>query len=211
MIVLGCLSAIIGALVTVGFTTRGRPVWDDWILDERGRRADATVVGRDSMRMRSERQWVYEVRWRALDPAGATVEGTALHVGDVSDAIAVEYDPQDPTRSRFVGAPASHFGAYVFIPFALSLLGSLSFVAGIRRVGRRKALYRDGTVAAARVVRVQRTLAQDKWERILRLTVRFPTAQGERAATCYTTDSIDVGAEVWVIYDPERPTRALLA
>lgn len=127
------------------------------------------------------------------------------------DQIAVEYDPQAPDRSRLVGRSAMGAPALLLAQLALAALGLPLLAFGVTRARRRRALYRGGTAARATVVSSARTWMRSHGDPVHRVSLRYQTAQGERSLTALTTDALRPGEGVWVLHDPQRPQRALLA
>ena len=208
------LSGLVGAVGLVGAIVTmasGGPVWDDWILDDRGVQARATVVSRQAVNVRHRAPDDFELSWRARDASGRALEGMARGGAAVGDQVTVDYDPERPARSRLVGRSAMRSPVLTHVQLGLAALGLPLLALLIARVRRRKALYRDGTAARATVVSSERTWMRSDGDPVHRVTVRYASARGEHAVTLTPPDAPAPGEGVWVIHDPRRPERALLA
>lgn len=211
VIVLGMLAGVGGLIASALLMINGGPIWDDWILDARGVRTRAAVTLREAtyVRQRPPRHWT--IAWSAQAGAGGELRGTTYTTDDTSERIEVEYDPELPARSRVVGQSANRSPEVLRVALAVTALGLPLFALGVARARRRKALYRYGSTALAEVVACAPTWMRSDGEPVLRARVRFTTARGEHEVDLTTTEALGVGARVWVIHDPARPTRAMLA
>lgn len=211
LLVGGMLVGVTGWTGAAMFTLSGGPVWDDWILDDRGVATPATLDVSTEGSWKSNGRWVHVYQWRATDRGGAAISGV-VHARDaVPSPASVEYDPERPSRSRLAGGRASWHGPWVFVPLGAGVLGSLLFAVAARSVARRKAIYREGVAAEAEVIAVAPTWLRDNGDRVYRVSLRFAAPGGEVTARCETTEALAPGARAWVIHDPAAPTRALLA
>lgn len=102
-------------------------------------------------------------------------------------------------------------GLAALIPLGGGVLGALLAGVGLVLGSRRRALYRDGTAAQARVLAVDPTNMRVNRQRVFRVTFTFSTPSGE--VTTHDTSRVppSPGATTWVVYDPARPERAVLA
>lgn len=134
---LGVLCVGLGALLTVVFTLAGGPVWDDWILDSRGVKAQAKGVqaarpSRGSVDPRGN----VSLRVEFTTPDGARHTGSVTVLGAEALAsvrgapVTIEYDPQQPSRHRALGRSASLFGLWVVVPLGCIPLGFVFVVLG---------------------------------------------------------------------------------
>jgi Protein of unknown function (DUF3592) len=204
----------VGLVLAVVFTVAGGPVWNDWILDSRGVRADARPFDVQATSTRRNRSTVYEIDFRFADLAGRDFTGSAgtTNPSVIASArkgshLPIEYDPVDPTRSRLVGESASVFGAFVFLPLGFFVIGAGIFVAGLVSARRSRAIYRDGEVAEARVVAVEQTASTQNRVQLLRVRYELQTPAGPAVGAWKTLTPPKVGETIWVIYDPARPER----
>jgi hypothetical protein len=212
MMLFGGIWGGVGLLLFVVFTAVGGPIWNDWILDSRGARADAQPYDVHATSSRKNRARVYEIDFRFTDAGGkvwsgsaGTTDGAVIAAAQKGTHVAVEYDPQDPTRTRLAGGSASFFGPLVIMPLLFFLAGSVVFVLGFVRSRGPIATYRDGDVTEGRVTSVEPTGARVNRRPVMRMRYEFQAPTGTALGEWKSADPAPVGAAIWVIYDPARP------
>jgi hypothetical protein len=218
LILFGGIWAFVGLVMTMVFTLAGGPVWNDWILDSRCVRTDARPVDVQATSSRRNRSTVYQIDFRFVDLAGqdrtgsvGTTDAALIAAARKGSHIAVEYDPEDPTRSRLVGGSASFFGALVIMPMLFFVIGGALLVAGLAIGRRRRTTYRDGEVAEARVVAVEATASSSNRRRLMLMRYELHAPSGTVVGEWKMLVPPEVGATIWVIYDPAQPERNLPA
>jgi hypothetical protein len=216
VLLFGGISAFVGALLTVVFTVVGGPIWDDWILDERGIAADAQAVGvRGTASTRGRWERIHMVRFRFVDLGGVpreaegpTTDQALIQRARIQDEVAIEYDPRAPAeRARLAGESASRFNDGILVSVGFLGVGLVLLSLGWAGVRRSRALYRDGEAIEARVVSVTRTTMRINRQRVMRVEYTFDGPRGAEHGTARTTKPPAVGTTIWVIYDRQRPER----
>jgi hypothetical protein len=211
LLLFGGIWAFVGTSLLLAFTLSGAPPWDDLLLDRRGVVATAAPVRSAARARRVNHRRVFAVTYRFRDAAGTVREGTLDVPDGRTGPFAIEYDPASPSRARLRGERASALGAGLIVPTAFAVIGWALFLQGRRARRRERALYRDGTAAAARVRAVAPTGGRVNREPAYRVEFMVPGPDGVVRASCVTLDPPREGDTVWVIYDPADPTRAMLA
>lgn len=210
-ITVGLLLVAASAVNSVVLAVTSGWIWDDWILDARGVQRVAEVVERRATYVRENPARHWTLRWRARDDAGREIEGEAYTaVGDATRVV-VQYDPARPARARVLGESALRSRGATVASLVLLALAMPVFALGVRRARRRKALYREGSPALATVLASEPTWIRSGGDPVRRVTLRFTSPQGERSVTLATTDALQVGERAWLLHDPQRPERAILA
>ncbi|MFO0624636.1 MAG: DUF3592 domain-containing protein [Polyangiales bacterium] len=210
-ITLGLLLTAVGVVGGVVMMSTGSAPWDDWILDARGVNARAVVLGRRAVNVRARTPDAYVLSWRSTDAAGREVRGTAYGRASDADSLQVEYDPDDPTRARVVGRSAMRAPGVVAAQLALCALGLPLLAAGVSRARRRRALYREGGAVRGVVLGCDATWMRSDGETVYRVSVRYPSPQGEQTLVERTPGARTVGDAAWVLVDPHDPSRAMLS
>jgi hypothetical protein len=218
MLLFGGIWGLVGTVITVVFTLTGGPVWNDWILDSRGVRADAKPFEVHATNNRVNRRYVNEIRFRFTDPDGQEHTG---HTGTTDPALiasarkgttmAVEYDPRDPERVRLLGGSASFFGYFALMPLGFAAVGGFLFLRGLLAARRTRATYRDGTAVTARVIAVETTASSQNRQRVMRMVYELTGPTGTVTGAWKTMTPAAQGATIWVIYDPAQPERSVPA
>jgi hypothetical protein len=176
------------ALVEEGVTTPGE-VARLWASGDDRRRVNYRFVANGH---------VHEGRVRVSDE-----HRRALHVGS---ALSVRYVPADPNINDLGGAPRD--GMPIIMPY----LVACAMVSGsglcLMAIRRQRQLLTDGRAAPALVTgHAQHRTSRGGKHRSL--TYSFPLLSGAvasgKSATTRTPPA--VGSVIWVIYDPEAPTR----
>jgi hypothetical protein len=214
----GAIWCLVGGILVVLFTVVGGPIWDDWILDERGVETQARPLGVEATpSTRGNWERIYTIRFQFIDREGEAQEadaGTTDHTliarARAGSSMAIEYDPDAPaTRVRLSGESASRFGKAIFVPLGFVVAGLAFVVLGWCGARRDRALYRDGAAIEARVVAVTPTVMRLNRRRVMRVTYTFHQSKGVVHGTWKTTDPPTVESPLWVIYDPKHPERSM--
>lgn len=207
------------ALLTAGvFTVVGGPIWDDWILDRRGKPATGTPYAVEGTSSRVNGKSLMRVRIRYRDGTGetressfTTTDGAELARARRRQPVQIEYDPEAPSRSRVQGHRASYFGAWVFLPAGVALCLLVPFVMLLRARGRQRGVYRHGRAVLGQVVRHEHTGARQNRRPVVR--ARYEAHVGERLAEGYVDDVEPPapGDALWILVDPDDPSRNVAA
>ena len=218
VLLFGGIWGFVGTTVAIVFALSGGPVWNDWILDSRGVRADAKPFDVHVTNTRVNTRYVHQIQFRFTDPAGQEHTG---HAGTTDPALIasarkgtpmpVEYDPQDPERMRLAGGSASAFGLFALIPLGFAVVGGVLFLRGLLSARQTRALYRDGTAATARVVAIEATLSSQNYQRVSRMVYELAGPTGTVTGAWKTTRPAPQGSTIWVIYHPGQPERSVPA
>jgi hypothetical protein len=218
LILFGAIWGGVGVLLFVVFTAVGGPFWSDILLDQRGVRVDAQPVSVDPTNTRVNRRPVYAIQVRFRDRGGQeqsasvhTTDGTALAAARKKSPIAIEYDPESPTRTRLVGGSASTFGLLVLLPLAFAVIGAVLFFRGLSSRRRAQALYRDGEAAEAVVVAVEATASTQNMMRVMRMDYEAQGPGPRVRGSWKTLTPAPVGAKIWILYDRADPERSVPA
>lgn len=218
MMLFGGIWGFVGIVITVVFTAAGGPVWNDWILNDRGVRADARPFDVHATQNRVNRRYVYEIDFRFTDPGGAEHTGHAGTTDPVLIAsarkgtkMAVEYDPRSPDRVRLAGGSASFFGLFALLPLSFAVVGGALFLRGLLAARRARAIYRDGTAVKARVVAIEATSSSQNRVRVMRMVYEFTGPTGTVTGTWKSVRLPAQGATIWVLYNPGQPERSVPA
>ncbi len=218
MVLFGGIWALVGVVVTVAFTAGGGPVWNDWILDSRGARADAHPFEVHATNNRVNRRYVNQIQFHFTDGAGQprtghtdTTDPALIASARKGTAMAVEYDPQDPERVRLAGGSASMFGALGLLPALFAVVGGFLLFRGLSGARRARATYRDGMAVTARVIAIESTSSSQNRQRVLRMVYEFMGPGGAVRGSWKTLTPAAQGATIWVLHDPARPERSVPA
>jgi hypothetical protein len=217
LILIGAIELAVGLLLFGVFTAVTGPLWTDALLDARGLRATAEVLANEASSVHDRRGRLRQLRVRYPDRGGLEHEGHAIAPHALSGALPgsraeVEYDPDRPDRFRLAGGHASLFGPVGLVAPGASLsLGLVLLVLGVALRQRRRALYRDGLVAEGRVSAVRKTAVRVNGRNLFEVRFAFDASTGPREGKSLLREAPEPQSSVWVIYDPSRPDRTLLA
>lgn len=217
LLLFGAIWAVVDLAVVIGLSVATGPFWNDLILDRRGVAAEAWVTSVAPTSTHVSGRSVYRVAYTFTDAAGVTRTTSSLTtasalIGAVRGTpVAIDYDPQSPSRARPDGARASVVGLFILIPVGMALVGGIIFLLGLRRVARIRAIYVHGRAAPAVVTAISRTSMRVNGQRVMRVDYSFETITGRVAGRTSTRDPPPVGASIWVIYDASDPKRSVAA
>lgn len=217
LLLFGGIWAVVGVVVAVGLSVAAGPFWNDLILDRRGVAVVATIDSVQQTHTRVNGRYVNRVACTFSDAAGATQATSALTTSFAvigarpATPIAIEYDPQSPSRARLQGEQASMLGAFIFIPVGMGLVGSALFALGLRRVGRLRDIYIHGQAVQATVTAVAATLMRVNGQRVMRVDYSFDTIIGKTTGRTSTRTRPPVGERIWILCDSSDPKRSVAA
>ncbi len=185
-------------------------VWDHVMLNHRGIRAEARLLGTLHTPVMVNRKPVYSIDLGFNDRHGRPVRARLwsnddLFIGQLSPdrPVAIEYDPEKPSRCRFAG---NGIGLMDIATVLCCVMGLSLFLAGFFSTCSLVRLLRSGTRATARVTRTIATSQTTKSGTIMNIRYEFTTGTGKPAGGFYkTTKPLEVGAEIMIVYNPRRP------
>jgi hypothetical protein len=141
---------------------------------------------------------------RSYSTAGSPAEG---------EDVTVEYDEDDPSRSRIAGMRRAIFGPWAIVVGVFPLVGLVVLWFATRSGMKRNHLLRDGVLATGKLVSTEGTNVYVNKRRVWALTFEFVDRMGQRReAVVRTSDPEalrDEAAEP-LLYDPDDPQRAYL-
>jgi hypothetical protein len=219
LLLFGGIWGMVGIAVTIIFSVAGGPVWNDIVLDRRGRPAQAspTAVERTSAHVNGRA--IYRIAYTFTDGTGApqasdagTTDGYRIARATRRQPLAIDYDPAKPSRSRLAGESASLFGWFVLLPLGFAVVGAAIAMLGLRRMLRARQTYVHGQPVRAQVTAVSATLMRVNRRRVMRIDYAFDAITGRVSGR--TTTSLaapPVGASLWVLHDPAQPERNVAA
>ena len=146
--------------------------------------------------------------------AGVHYEGTSYSTGggkSEGDVVLIEYDEDNPERSRIAGMRRAQFGPLVLIVAIFPGIGALFIIFGMLGGVRRNALLRNGILAQGKLLGRERTNMTINDRPVWKLTFEFTTRDGQRReATASTTDTgrLEDEATEPLLYDPNNPSQA---
>ena len=146
--------------------------------------------------------------------AGQTYRGTAYSTGDEvtpGEEVTVEYDEDDPERSRIEGMRRAIFGPAVALVNIFPLIGLGLLIPAMRTGLKRNRLLREGVLAQGKLIGREPTNMTINNRRVFELHFEFNARDGRRyTAKARTTNSerLEDEATEPLLYDPSDPTRA---
>lgn len=148
--------------------------------------------------------------------AGSVLTGTSYSTGvevAAGETVPVEYDEDDPSRSRIEGMRRAMFGPGLLAINILPLIGLLMLIPATRTGLKRNRLLREGLVAQGKLIGKSATNTRINHRRVYELRFEFTTRDGRRATAktrTTETDRLQDEALEPLLYDPADPTRAYL-
>lgn len=208
---------VVGGGIFAAFSAAGGPVWEDWILDLKGKPVLATPFDIRSTGSSVNRQRVQEIRFRFFDDTGREVEsgsGTTdrslLERARMHAQLPVHFDPGKPERARIDGTRISFFGFFTLIPFAAFAGGGYGLYRTVRNALRKRRLLSHGMLATGKVLSVDGTGTRLNNRQVLAIRYTFSGPQGSVEGTMKSFVARPVGTAVTVLYDPNDPSRSCL-
>lgn len=213
-LLVGATWALIGVIAgTALLSTAGAP-WTDMILDRRGVVANgqATAARPKSTRVNGRR--VFEIDYSFTDASGVAHAGSTVTTNrhlvvetKVNTALAIDYDPRQPDRTRVHGERASLVGIPGLLPYGIATLGLVAVAIGARRARRLRNIYVHGQATIATITATKATAIRINWQRVFRVDYAFQTIAGPTEGRTTARNPLAVGAKIWVVYDEGNPQR----
>jgi len=220
LLLFGGIWTLVGVIVTIAFTVAGGPAWDDLILNRRAVVVSATPVSVQPGNGQINGRPIFRIAYTFTDRQGrarssetSTTDGPSIAAASARMPLTVEYDPEQPSRSRMQGQSASTFGLFVLLPLAVALVGGAVLLVGLQRTLQLRALYVRGIAAAATVTGVSTSMMRVNDRPVLHVDYVFDAAARSECFGGRTTmrDAPAVGDQLWILYDPNDPTRNVAA
>lgn len=163
---------------------------------------------------------VNKVRVRAnhyeYSVAGNRLTGTSYSTGervDAGETVTVEYDEDDPARSRIEGMRRAMFGPAVLFVTIFPFIGLVLLIPAMITGLRRNRILRDGLVANGRLISKSPTNVTVNNRPLYELRFEFTSRDGRRCeakARATDTERLEDESQEPLLYDPADPTRAYL-
>jgi hypothetical protein len=217
LLLFGGIWAVVGLVVGIALSAAAGPFWNDPILDRRGVAVVATIDSVERTHTRVNDRYVNRVACTFSDAAGMRQSTSALTTNFAvigarpATPIAIEYDPQSPTRARLQGERASMLGALIFLPLGMGMVGSVLFAIGLRRVRRLRDIYVHGQAVVATVTAVAATLMRVNGRPVMRVDYSFDTIMGPARGRTSMRRPPPVGAPIWILHDGSDLKRSVAA
>jgi Protein of unknown function (DUF3592) len=148
--------------------------------------------------------------------AGKFLTGTSYSTGPnvaTGEMVTVEYDQDDPARSRIEGMRRAMFGPGVLFVALFPLIGLVLLIPAVITGLKRNRVLRDGLVANGKLISKHATNVRINRMPLYELRFEFTSRDGRRCeAKARTTDTsrLEDEAQEPLLYDPADPTRAYL-
>lgn len=146
--------------------------------------------------------------------AGRTYRGASYSTGDEvapGEEVTVEYDENDPARSRIEGMRRALFGPAVALVNIFPLIGLILLIPAMRTGLKRNRLLREGLLAQGKLIGKQPTNVTINRRRVFELKFEFNARDGRRyvvSARTNDTERLQDEATEPLLYDPNDPSRA---
>ncbi|MDP9191319.1 MAG: DUF3592 domain-containing protein [Acidobacteriota bacterium] len=148
--------------------------------------------------------------------AGDFFEGVSYSTGQsvsAGESVMIEYDDDDPARSRIAGQRRAMFGAGLIFVSLFPFIGLLILIPSTLSGIKRNRLLREGIVAPGTLKSKSRTNMRINNRLVYELIFEFTTRDGRRQeakARTTDTDRLQDETEEPLLYDPTDPSRAYL-
>lgn len=218
LLLFGGIWAAVGSFIGVTFTVTGGPIWNDLILDRHHASAPATPIAVERTQVHMNRRYAYQISYAFVDQRGVAHTGSG-YTTDFDrmlrarrhESMTVEFDPRRPALSRIAGEHASLLGPMILLPVGFTVVGSLIFALGFRRLLRVRAIYVHGEAVRAAVTAVSATLMRINGRRVTRMAYAFDTIMGPATGQTTTVTQALPGDQIWVFYLSSDPSRNVAA
>lgn len=146
--------------------------------------------------------------------AGSRYSGTSYTTGgskSAGDQVTVEYDEDDPDRSRIAGMRRGQFSPLVMLVLIFPFIGAVFIVFATLSGFRRNHLLRYGLLATGKLLGRERTNVTVNDQPVWKLTFEYVARDGRRheaSASSTDTSRLEDDAQEPLLYDPARPELA---
>ncbi|HUP61999.1 MAG TPA: DUF3592 domain-containing protein [Thermoanaerobaculia bacterium] len=147
---------------------------------------------------------------------GQRFTGTSYSTGGggvAGDRVAIEYNEDDPARSRIAGMRRARFGPLVSLVGIFAFIGAVIVYFSTRSGVRRNHLLCNGALAMGTLVNKESTNMTVNDRRVYKLTFEFTARDGRRCQASTSTSvtaRLEDDAQEALLYDPDQPDRAYL-
>ena len=148
--------------------------------------------------------------------AGNYLTGTSYSTGSsvaAGETVTIEYDEDDPSRSRIEGMRRAIFGPAVAFVNIFPFIGLVLLIPATITGMKRNRLLREGLVANGKLISKHPTNMTVNRQPVMELRFEFTARDGRRyeaKARTTDTDRLEDEATEPLLYDPADPTRAYL-
>ena len=148
--------------------------------------------------------------------AGRTFEGTSYVTGPAPDSganVDIEFDEDDPSRSRIAGMRRAMFGPAAAVVTVFPFIGLVFLLFGTRSGVRRNRLLQRGMFTRGKLISVEPTNMTVNRRRVMALKFEFQDRLGQKhvaVARTSETERLEDEASEALLYDPENPSYAYL-
>jgi Protein of unknown function (DUF3592) len=163
---------------------------------------------------------VNEVQVRAnhyeYSVAGNFLTGTSYSTGPsvaTGEMVTIEYDQDDPARSRIEGMRRAMFGPGVLFVALFPLIGLVLLIPATITGLKRNRVLRDGLIANGKLISKRMTNVRINRMPLYELCFEFTSRDGRRCeakARATDTDRLEDERQEPLLYDPADPARAYL-
>ena len=170
---------------------------------------EATNASENEQRVMAS-HYEYSVAGRPFQGTSYTTAATPHEGAEVT----VEFDPDDPRRSRIAGMRRTEFGPAAMLVVIFPFVGLIILIFALRTGVKRNHLLREGLLTTGTLVSKEPTATTVNKRRVWKLTFEYIDRAGQRreveARTTDTERLQDEKAEP-LLYDPSAPsTRAYM-
>jgi len=162
------------------------------------------------------RRKVYENRFSFTAADGRIHHGRSYATGtevQAGDPVTVEYPAASPTHATIQGMRRTTFGPAVLLVTIFPGLGLIFVLFGIVQGSRACYLLANGRLAMGTKKSKERTNAQINRQYVYRMTFEFTGDDGQTyqaSANTVDTSVLEDEAQEALVFDPQRPTRAVM-
>jgi len=124
--------------------------------------------------------------------------------------VPVHFDRFRPSRARIDGTRLSPFGFFILVPLLLAVAGVAAVARGLAGCVALRRLLVNGTLARGRVLDVSVSESPLRRRRAFDVLYAFDGPGGELQGVSEESEAPSRGAELPVLFDPERSWRSLV-
>jgi len=178
--------------------------------------ATGVATGSRSTGASENRRKVYENRFRFTAADGQTHEGRSYATGTqvkAGEPVTVEYPAARPTEATIQGMRRSEFGSGVLFVLIFPGIGLIFVLSGMVRGSRACYLLANGMLAMGTKTSRDRTNTKINGRYVYRVNFEFMTLDGQThraSAEAVDTSALEDEAQEALVYDPQRPARAVM-
>ena len=148
--------------------------------------------------------------------AGTLMTGTSYSTGErasVGDTVPIEYDRDNPVRSRIEGMRRATFGPGVAFVGFFPLIGLAMLIPATISGMKRNQLLRDVMFATGKLIAKRETNMRVNRRPVYELCFEFTSRDGRRCeakARTSNTERLEDEAQEALLYDPNDPSRVFV-